>query len=113
MSETCRTCGRLRLARRELLGKPITSHECYYGASQASNGLLIPHVRHLDDEACAGWTSDSVEQVALDMLALIRAARKHPIALDPNRWAGGQMIYPLPEQTFEDRLRELGIEVGE
>jgi len=73
----------------------------------------MPHIKRPGDEACVEWISDSVEQVALDMLALIKAARKHPIVLDPNRGTGGQMVYPLPEKTFEDRLHELGIEVGE
>ena len=56
--------------------------------------------------------AEEIAQVALDMLALIRTARLHPLALDPNKGAGGQIVYPLPEQEFADRLRALGVEVS-
>ena len=123
MSERERTCGNCKYERDGTCHRfpPVVTYAPTYA------GDFVPvfptvdgndwcgefAISHLDDEACAGLISDSMEQVALDMLALIKAARRHPIALDPNSWAGGQMIYPLPEQTFEDRLRELGIEVGE
>lgn len=66
-------------------------------------------------ENCRQWTerTDSVEQIALDMLALIKAARTHPIVLDPNKMPGGQILMPLPETEFADRLRAQGIEVPE
>lgn len=48
-----------------------------------------------------------------DMLELIKAARIHPIVLDPNRMPGGQIVLPLPETVFADRLRAHGIEVPE
>jgi hypothetical protein len=57
--------------------------------------------------------TDSVEQIALDMLALIKAARMRPIVLDPNKMPGGQIFVPLPETEFADRLHALGIEVPE
>ena len=57
--------------------------------------------------------TDSLEQVALDMLAMIKAARKHPLALDPNKGSGGQIVYSLPEQEYFNRLRALGVEVSQ
>jgi len=64
---------------------------------------------------CDDWQerTDSVERIALDMLALIKAARMRPIVLDPNKMPGGQIFVPLPETEFADRMRALGIEVPE
>lgn len=68
---------------------------------------------HQPDDTCQDYVerTDSVEQVALDMLALIKAARMRPIVLDPNKMPGGQIFVPLPETEFADRMRALGIEV--
>lgn len=59
------------------------------------------------NEKCDGYSerTDSVERVALDMLALIKAARMHPIVLDPNKMPGGQIFVPLPETEFADHCR--------
>lgn len=68
---------------------------------------------HQPDDTCQDYVerTDSVEQVALDMLVLIKAARMRPIVLDPNKMPGGQIFVPLPETEFADRMRALGIEV--
>lgn len=54
--------------------------------------------------------TDSLEQWARDMLALIRAAKQHPIVLKPNAIRGGQIMQPDPDNVFAERLEALGVE---
>ena len=63
------------------------------------------------NEACDDFCerADSLEALALDMLALIRAAKQHPIVLKPNAIRGGQIMQPDPDNVFAERLEALGV----
>ena len=91
--KTCKTCGKSHLVKVNCVG--------------------MNNLGERTGCACDEWVerTDSVEQIALDMLALIKAARMRPIVLDPNKMPGGQIFVPLPETEFADRMRALGIEV--
>lgn len=106
--KTCGTCQRLETHRTPLYGRFL----CYYNVSIASNGVEIPNPRSEDDAACESWIerTDSLEAVARDMLALIRAAKQHPIVLKPNAIRGGQIMQPDPDNVSAERLEALGVE---
>lgn len=73
-----------------------------------------------DWDYCNQWIPEStdtleqryqqLEQVAREMLGLIKGIeREYPRLLDPNTQPGGQIVYPMPSESFREQLEALGV----
>lgn len=86
-----------------------TGYFCWYSTGDTAANTPTSHMHKL---ANAGWSHiEKLRELVRDMWRFTGAAcKKHPRLFDPSA-QGGQMVQPNMIEAFEQRMRELGVEV--